>query len=117
MLRVTTFFVISLNVTRSVLSSGSSSSSFRCHEIASPSRSGSVARPARPYSDRKKAPPALSGDEAAVYAALTPEPILADLLTEHTGLPPQRLLAAMTMLQIKGLAKKLPGNRYQRAGG
>ncbi|MFQ8808863.1 MAG: hypothetical protein ACLR8M_08050 [Oscillospiraceae bacterium] len=73
--------------------------------------------PARPYSDRKKAPPALSGDEAAVYAALTPEPILADLLTEHTGLPPQRLLAAMTMLQIKGLAKKLPGNRYQRAGG
>lgn len=28
--------------------------------------------PARPYSDRKKAPPALSGDEAAVYAALTP---------------------------------------------
>lgn len=68
--------------------------------------------PARPYSDRKKAPPALSGDEAAVYAALTPEPILADLLTEHTGLPPQRLLAAMTMLQIKGLAKKLPGNRY-----
>ena len=46
-----------------------------------------------------------------------PEPILADLLTEHTGLPPQRLLAAMTMLQIKGLAKKLPGNRYQRAGG
>ena len=73
--------------------------------------------PARPYSDRKKAPPALSGDEAAAYAALTPEPILADLLTEHTGLPPQRLLAAMTMLQIKGLAKKLPGNRYQRAGG
>lgn len=66
--------------------------------------------------ERKHRPPC-PGDEAAVYAALTPEPILADLLTEHTGLPPQRLLAAMTMLQIKGLAKKLPGNRYQRAGG
>ena len=44
MLSVTTFLVISLKVTRLVLSSGSSSSSFRCQEMASPSRSGSVAR-------------------------------------------------------------------------
>ena len=38
------FFVISLKVTLRVLSSGSPRSSFKCHEIASPSRSGSVAR-------------------------------------------------------------------------
>ena len=44
MLSVTTFFVISLKVTRLVLASGRSSSSFRCQEMASPSRSGSVAR-------------------------------------------------------------------------
>ena len=44
MLSVTTFLVISLKVTRLVLLSGSSSSSFKCQEMASPSRSGSVAR-------------------------------------------------------------------------
>ena len=47
MLSSTTFLVISLKVTRAVFSSGSSSSSFRCQEMASPSRSGSVARKTR----------------------------------------------------------------------
>ena len=44
MARVTTPLVISLKVTRRVLSSGSFSSSLMCQEMASPSRSGSVAR-------------------------------------------------------------------------
>ena len=44
MLSVTTFFVISLKVTRFAFSSSSSKSSLRCQEMASPSRSGSVAR-------------------------------------------------------------------------
>ena len=44
MLSCTTFFVISLKVTRRVFSSGRFKSCFRCQEMASPSRSGSVAR-------------------------------------------------------------------------
>ena len=44
MLSCTTFLVISLNVTRRVFSSGRFKSCFRCQEMASPSRSGSVAR-------------------------------------------------------------------------
>ena len=44
MFSVTTLRVISLKVTRRAFSSGRSSSSFRCQEMASPSRSGSVAR-------------------------------------------------------------------------
>ena len=37
-------FVTSWNTTRSYLSSGISKASYKCHEIASPSRSGSLAR-------------------------------------------------------------------------
>ena len=40
----TAFLVISLNVTRFVFFSSRPKSSFKCQEIASPSRSGSVAR-------------------------------------------------------------------------
>ena len=44
MLSCTTFLVISLKVTRRALPSGRFKSCFKCQEIASPSRSGSVAR-------------------------------------------------------------------------
>ena len=44
MLSWTTFFVISLKVTRFVFSSDRSRRCFKCQEMASPSRSGSVAR-------------------------------------------------------------------------
>ena len=44
MLSVTTRFVISLKVTRRSFSSGRSKRYCRCQEMASPSRSGSVAR-------------------------------------------------------------------------
>ena len=40
----TTFWVISLKVTRQVFSLGTPSTLWRCQEMASPSRSGSVAR-------------------------------------------------------------------------
>ena len=66
----------------------------------------------RNYSDVKEKTSALTGDEAAVHAALSAEPILADELVVRTGLPAQRVSAAMTMLQIKGLAQKQAGNRY-----
>lgn len=76
-----------------------------------------IDKPGKPaYSVRKEALPALTGDEAVVFAQLTGEPILADALVVRTALPAQRILAALTMLQIKGLALKEPGNRYRRSG-
>ena len=33
-------------------------------------------------------------------------------LTEETGFPIQKLNALLTMLEIKGLVKQLPGNTY-----
>lgn len=64
------------------------------------------------YSDKAETVPALTGDEAQVFAQLTATPILADELVARTGIPAQRLLAALTMLQIKGLVEKKAGNRY-----
>lgn len=70
----------------------------------------------RNYSDVKEKVPVLAGDEAAVFAALSEQPELADELVVRSGLPAQRVAAALTMLQIKGLARKQAGNRYCRTG-
>lgn len=67
------------------------------------------------YSDEKEQPQ-LVGDEAAVYAVLSAEPTLADDIVAQTKLPAQKVAAALTMLQIKKLAVKQPGNRYCAAG-
>ncbi len=69
----------------------------------------------RNYSDVKEKKPELAGDEAAVFAALSEKAELADELVVRSGLPAQRVAAALTMLQIKGLACKQAGNRYCRA--
>ena len=69
----------------------------------------------RNYSDVKEKKQELAGDEAAVFAALSEKAELADELVVRSGLPAQRVAAALTMLQIKGLACKQAGNRYCRA--
>lgn len=70
----------------------------------------------RNYSDVKEIKSALTDDEATVYEALTPEAVLADELVVKTGLPAQRVAAALTMLQIKKLAVKEAGNRCRALG-
>ncbi len=64
------------------------------------------------YSDVKEAPSDLTGDELAVFKHLTYEGTAADEIVAGSGIPAQRVLAALTMLQIKKLVVKLPGNRY-----
>lgn len=56
----------------------------------------------------------LSQDERVVLSHLSQELVAVDKLIEACELPTQRVLAALTMLQIKHLALKLPGNFYQR---
>ena len=58
------------------------------------------------------AAPALAGDEKTVFDALGAEPLLPDELVADCGLPAQRVLTALTMLQIKKLAAKTAGNRF-----
>lgn len=53
----------------------------------------------------------VSQEEQAVLSQLTTEPQLIDNVIADTGLPSGKALAALTMLELKGLAKTLPG-RY-----
>ncbi|MFZ5596134.1 MAG: DNA-processing protein DprA [Bacillota bacterium] len=58
----------------------------------------------------------VSPEEAAVKNSLSAEPSNLDQLVERTGLPAQRVLAALTFLELKGLARQLPGRLYAAAG-
>ena len=44
-------------------------------------------------------------------AALDTEPRLVDEVIAETGLTTGKLLAAMTMLELKGILRRLPGKR------
>lgn len=68
--------------------------------------------PPKSYSEGNGAE--LSEDEKTVLHILTETPVLADELTLQSGLPASKLLTALTMLQIKGLAAKAAGNRFYR---
>lgn len=68
----------------------------------------------KPYIDIKENDAELQGDEAAVYQQLSAVPLLPDELVARTGIPAQRVLAALTMLQIKKLAVKQAAGRYSR---
>ena len=64
-----------------------------------------------PYSDVNKDQPTLSPEEKAVTAALASGERLVDEVIAEAGLPAGKVSAAITMLIIKGIVKKLPGNR------
>lgn len=70
--------------------------------------------PAKLYSDEKENFSTLGEDEKTVLFALQATPVHADELIAACGLPAQRVTAALTLLQIKGLAVKRPGNYYLR---
>ena len=62
---------------------------------------------------RTAAKKALSGNELQVYAAFRGGEYLTDELVERVGLPTSAVLSALTMLEIKGYVKALPGGRYK----
>ena len=63
------------------------------------------------YSDVNSIRPALSQEEAAVVAALDSGERLVDDVIAETGLTTGKLLAILTMLERKGVIKRLPGKR------
>ena len=56
----------------------------------------------------------LNPEEKAVLDAMELEPLHLDVIIERSALAPARVLATLTMLQIKGKAVKLSGNCYKR---
>ncbi|MCI7809490.1 DNA-processing protein DprA [bacterium] len=63
------------------------------------------------YSDVNDISKSLSDDEQVILAALDTEPRLVDEVIAETGLTTGKLLAAMTMLELKGILRRLPGKR------
>ena len=66
------------------------------------------------YSDQRKDPPKLTEEENRIMELLTDECWVADLVAQ-SGLPTGKALSVLTMLQIKGLIRQLPGNRVTRS--
>ncbi|MBE6976344.1 MAG: DNA-protecting protein DprA [Ruminococcaceae bacterium] len=68
----------------------------------------------RGYSDQRKSLPPLTEEENRIMELLQGELLVDDLLAQ-LGLPTGKVLSALTMLQIKGLIRQLPGKRVARS--
>jgi DNA processing protein len=60
--------------------------------------------------------PKLNDDERTVHAALRVEERSLEQLCEDTGLPAAKVASTLIMLQLKGMAKQLPGGLFVRPG-
>ncbi len=63
------------------------------------------------YSDVNKDLPELTPDQRAIADALKPGERLVDDVITEVNLPAHRVMSALTMLVIRGVVKRLPGNR------
>ena len=63
-----------------------------------------------PYSDLNGILPKLSSDEQTIVSAIQGE-VLVDDVIAATGLPVGKVLATLTLLEVKGVVKRLPGKR------
>ena len=66
---------------------------------------------ASPYSDFEDKLPPLLPDEQKIVSALTKGPRPVDDVIAETGLPTAKILATLTLLQVKGIVKQHPGKR------
>jgi DNA processing protein len=60
--------------------------------------------------------PELSAEEAVLYRLLTAEPQPVDDLIIEAALPAAQVNAGLLMLEMKGVARRLPGNAFVRIG-
>ena len=58
----------------------------------------------------------ISPEEEILYKLLSLEPLALDRLIGQSGLTPQKVMAALMYMELKGLAKQLPGKFYIRTG-
>ena len=64
-----------------------------------------------PYIDVNDKLPKLSADESAIVASLQNGERLVDDVIAETGMTTGKLLASLTMLELKGVVRRLPGKR------
>ena len=69
---------------------------------------------ATPYIDAEKTQTTLTAEEETLVSLLGSEERLVDDVIAETGLPVGQVLAALTMLEIKGVIARLPGKRIVR---
>ena len=67
--------------------------------------------PASAYSDVNKETPKLSEEEQKIVSALQNGERLVDDVIAETGLTTGKLLSSLTMLELKGVLRRLPGKR------
>ncbi|MDK1031645.1 MAG: DNA-processing protein DprA, partial [Planctomycetia bacterium] len=60
------------------------------------------------------APALLSGREQQLLDILTKEPMPIDTLIRESGLEPQEVTGTLTLLELKGLVRAVPGGRFAR---
>ena len=63
------------------------------------------------YSDVNTVLPKLSAEEQRIVTALSSGERLVDDVIAETGLTTGKILALLTMLELKGVVKRLPGKR------
>lgn len=66
-----------------------------------------------PYSDVEKPMPKLSAEEQAVVACLRGGKRLADDVITELGTSAGQILATLTILEVKGIVRRLPGNMLE----
>ena len=66
-----------------------------------------------PYSDVNDILPKLSPEEQTIVSAIGQEERLVDDVIAETGLPVGKVLATLTLLEVKGVVKRLPGKRIR----
>lgn len=69
----------------------------------------------RPMPFKAMEPPDLSPEERRVWEQMSREPLHLDDLTEQSGLTPAAVSGILLGLELKGVARQLPGQRYYRA--
>ncbi len=69
----------------------------------------------RQAAETHRARAALTGAEATLYDLLTTRPVHVDVLAERSALEPGLLLAALSSLELQGLALQLPGKHFALA--
>jgi DNA processing protein len=75
---------------------------------------GGPVQPSLALEEEEVAEPELAPDESAVLALLSPDPKPVDDLILESSLPAARVNAALVLLEIKGMSRRLPGNAFIR---
>ena len=68
---------------------------------------------ASPYSDVNDILPKLLPDEQVIVSAISDQERLVDDVIAETGLSAGKVLATLTLLEVKGVVKRLPGKRVR----